>query len=744
VSPPTASGATDVPYPEGGEGDAIVVLELVVDRRGGVAAAHAVAGSAPFASAAERAARDWTFVPAMRDGSPVAARVRFELHFHAPRVVPNPPREVPVAPLATAAASSRPTFAPVQEVRVNGAHREPGSVRITRAEVREIAGAFNDPLRAIEILPGVAPVENGSPYYFIRGAPPGNSGYFVDGLRVPLLFHIGVGPSVIHPGLIDHVDFYPGAAPAGFGRFAGGIVNAVLTPPADHFRAEAELRVFDAGALVEAPYDRGQGTVLAAARYAYPGPILSAVSPSIGVGYWDYQSRATLHVTDRDQIGVLLFGSHDEFAKADDQTGALREVLASDFHRIDLRYDRALGALDHLRIATTLGWSSQGAQPVYVNDTMLGVRVEADARLSNSLAIRGGADVQVDDYGAEQGSPSSPGPPPPTDALPPPRNLSGGLHMDLVWHPISAVEVVSGVRLDGYRSTRSASPAMPGSTSGLVPAVDPRLAVRVRVAPAVAWLSSFGMAHEFPQLRVGTAPGDAVALPGFAAEKATLQTAVEGSEGLEAKLPGALTLTTAAFASTTYGMTDLTTPCAIDASGATPRYDCNDQTARGRAYGLELSLSRPLTEHLSANVSYTLSRTTREAPAPGSSRPIESLSPYDRTHVVSAAGAYDLGARWRAGARFTHYSGHPYSLAVDAPPDGQHRFAAFYRLDIRVEKRWRLGRDGSIAFVVEAQNVTLSRDGGNVHCTSGSNGTSCVVFPSGAVALPSVGVEAFF
>ncbi len=58
-------------------------------------------------------------------------------------------------------------------------------------------GVLDDPYRAIEVQPGVTPAATGIPYYFIRGSPPGNIGYFFDGVDVPLLFHAGGGPSVI-------------------------------------------------------------------------------------------------------------------------------------------------------------------------------------------------------------------------------------------------------------------------------------------------------------------------------------------------------------------------------------------------------------------------------------------------------------------------------------------------------------------------------------------------------------------
>jgi len=150
----------------------------------------------------------------------------------------------------------------IQEVYVRGQHVEPSrTVSLSRAEVREIPGTFGDPFRAIEMMPGVTPVVSGLPFFFVRGAPPGNVGYFLDGVRVPLLFHVGAGPSVVHPAIIDHVDLYPGGYPARFGRFAGGIVSGEMTAPRPQTHGEFNLRAFDAGAWAETPFAGGRGTV---------------------------------------------------------------------------------------------------------------------------------------------------------------------------------------------------------------------------------------------------------------------------------------------------------------------------------------------------------------------------------------------------------------------------------------------------------------------------------------------------
>ena len=117
------------------------------------------------------------------------------------------------------------------EVTVVGTRREGGEITLSKSDVREMPGAFGDAFRAIEVLPGVTPLASGVPYFYVRGAPPNNAGYYIDGVRVPMLFHLGLAQSVIHPGLIEHVDFFPSATPARYGGFAGAVI-AGQTPRA--------------------------------------------------------------------------------------------------------------------------------------------------------------------------------------------------------------------------------------------------------------------------------------------------------------------------------------------------------------------------------------------------------------------------------------------------------------------------------------------------------------------------------
>ena len=510
-----------------------------------------------------------------------------------------------------------------------------------------IPGGLGDSLRAISALPGVSPMRGGTPYLYVRGAPPWNTGYLIDGVRVPLLFHAGVASSVIGSALVRSVDFYPSAVPARYGGFAGGVIEESTTPPADHTHATVSAKLYEASALVESPLAEQRGTALAAARYGYPGLVLAIVSPAESIGYWDYQARATWALGQRDCVGLLAFGSHDHAA----ENGS--ETLASDFHRLDLRYEHEFGDAARLRVATTAGWSLAGASPAYVSDWMWTARVEAEAPAGTSVLLRTGAQLQLDAYAPWHGARASALP---DSANPPPRNLMAGGYFDLVWRASPVVEVTPGVRLDAYRSIR-ADP----SASGTVPTAEPRLGVRLKITRSVAWLSSIALAHQYPQLRVGDSPA-ALAIPGFPRGDVRLQTSGQIAEGVEIDLPAKATLVATGFASATHDATDLPGTCYEQSTGSRampgpPVYLCADQRTNSVAYGVEGLLRRPLTERITGWLSYALSRTIERFTQAGSAGTI--LSPFDRTHVLSAIGAYDLGAGWRAGARFLFYSGTP-------------------------------------------------------------------------------------
>lgn len=711
VLPPRLRSSADVPYPEKAHGDTVVVLILTISAEGKVEDVRTDSDIEPFVSAAVKAARTWEFEPAHREGRAVASRIRFEVSFHEPP--PPPPEErAPAAPEGAqpAKAPPKPAEAPL-EVTVKGARPAPGATSIGRAEVRQLPGAFGDPFRALDALPGVTPIVSGLPFFYVRGAPPGNIGYFIDGVRVPYLFHAGAGPAVIHPAMVESVELHPGGYPAQFGRFSGGIVSALSTEPRPDLHGEANIRIFDAGAFVESGFDNGRGTALVGGRYSYTAAILSLIAGDTRLDYRDYQARISYDVTPNDRLSFFTFGAFDLVAQT---TNGIESVLfGAEFYRGDLRYDHRFGPDTTVRVAATVGFDQNRipGQPRNSTDTSGGPRIEVQHHVNDKVTVRGGADAMVDAYRADAQPYADPDDPTAKqfNALFPPRDdLTIGAWADVVWKQ-NIWEVVPGLRADLYRSSGAQAVG-----------IDPRISSRIEVAPKVHVIHTFGVAHQPPSFLIP--------VPGLAIGnlKGGLQESLQSSAGVEVALPEEFTATLTGFDNVFRNMSDT-----LGASRS-PNEDnaFKDLRSLGSAVGAEVYVRRKLTKRLGGYVSYTLSRSTRSV---GSEH---FLSTFDRTHVANAAVAFDLGRNWRAGTRFTFYTGTPIvppgGNGLIAPPRSldPERDPSFYRIDLRLEKRWYFTRPRNywLAFVAEIMNATLHKE-----TLQGQE--------IGPVTIPSIGVE---
>ena len=147
-----------------------------------------------------------------------------------------------------------------------------------------------------------------------------------------------------------------------------------------------------------APWNGGRGTVAVAARYSYTGALFSVLQAQNTLRYGDYQLRAD-HPVAGGQATAFAFGSLDELGWLNyDQ----QEYGALQFHRLDLRWRRALGG-GRLLVANTLGadWSRSTLfdRPI----RMRAVSDRAAARLRTQLRPRrspAGGDANAQDFQA--------------------------------------------------------------------------------------------------------------------------------------------------------------------------------------------------------------------------------------------------------------------------------------------------------------------------------------------------------
>lgn len=687
-----------------------VVVELTIDRQGKIVAASLVSGEEPFASAALNEAPNWTFRPARRDNQPIESKIYFLVTFSPPPTQAEETVESqtkaesePVAAHPSSQSGSAEMNGEVlEEVVVMGNLKDPGSTVITRQEVNHIAGAFGDPLRAIESMPGVTPIASGLPLFFVRGAPPGNVGYFIDGIRVPLLYHAFLGPSVLHPAMIKSVELNRGPMPTRFGRFAGASVEAALEPVND-YKAEANVRLIDVGAFAQSRFAKDRGYVQLSGRYSYTALLISLFSPGTRLDYWDYQVRAGYALGNRDELSVMGLG-------ANDYVGTNGEVVGgTEYHRVDTRWDHQFSSKDHLRTAVTWGKDRTQSSVGSIKDDLWGARLNFE-HTAKSYQIRSGTDIWIDQYEL-QIDPAVAEPENYLALFPTRTDVTGGAFADVVFSASDNIVVIPGVRFDHYTSL--------GKT---LFSVDPRVSVVVNVTKRLTATHSVGTAHQTPNF-VPNVPGAQVGgLSGG------LQRSLQAAAQYEYEFPFNLSTSLAFYINGTQQLTDpigLGQSFSIDETSAEKR-------SLGRAYGMELYIKRPLTRRLSGFVSYTLSTSRRSFDR------ITTRPGYDRPHVLNLALSYDFGWNLRASMKLALASGVPgRRTTLDGFVFDQSRSTPYVRLDAKIEKRFIVSDTLNWGISLEALNATYS---GNV--TSRTCGPAgCTNHGTAPITLPSLGAD---
>lgn len=574
-------------------------------------------------------------------------------------------------------------------------------------ELTSVPGTSGDPLKAIDVLPGVARTSEGDP--ILRGAGQHESAVFIDGASVPFLYHFGGVRSVIHPRLVERVEVYPGNFSVRYGRATGGIVEARMRDPrADGLHGEIELSLLDSSALIEGRIAEGLGFE-AAARRSNIDFIFENFVPEdsfdvvVAPLYWDYQGALSYAPDDSARWRLSFVGSRDEarlaFADPSAESAALRGSVGGsiEFHRVQLAYtDRYGEVAQSVQIHAGTQHLEQEVGPnseSYFDVFDFGGRAEWELPLGEAFTLIAGVDVEASAFtGAYRGgaAPSQEG------NLDTPENVSDWITIDrtsfLLLNPAAYVEarlfpvrrllLIPGLRVDYYHQNEAAT-------------LNPRLSQRYDLTDRVTLKSGVGWFSQPPEYYE--------AVPGVGNPRIRPYHALHVSAGSELRLSDALSLDIEGFYKHVIERV-VSTP-----NSAPPGF-VND--GRGRVVGLELGGRYGSDDGLSAQMAYTLSRSERQDRDEG-----WRLFDSDQTHVLSAALGYELGSGWHAGARFRYVTGNPvtpvlgsfYDAGADLyfPLYGAHNSArdpAFQQLDLRIEKTIGIG-DGRLTLYLDVQNV---------------------------------------
>ncbi|MEC9073051.1 MAG: TonB-dependent receptor, partial [Myxococcota bacterium] len=524
-----------------------------------------------------------------------------------------------------------------------------------------IPGGSGDPVRVIEVMPGVAHVSGAGPtagQIVVRGSAPEDTKYFVDGLPSPQLYHFGNLYSIFQEPYIEDIDFRAGGFSAEYGDATGGILNLTLAPvPMDgpHFRGD--VNVYHTSVMASTPVS-DKWAVSAGVRRSYFDAFLGSILESSGAGaslvaapvYYDYQARADYNPSPNSRLKLFVYGSDDtlaidfaEPAASDPQTtgfGVGRKV-----HQIQASWRHVVNP--NLVVGAGLISGYQGLNFNIGPERNFNLRVcplvaqgDAEYRLNKKLKFRGGLLSSTQSYGVS-------------------LDLSRQVKEGQVNLPTASQEQFSidvdgfQFRADGWAEVRYEPTRDIGMILGARAAswfggfndlaLEPRTNLYWEVVEGTRLTLGAGINHQAP-------------FPDETAEEIgnpdlEVESAIYGVMGVKQNVADVLTLDVQLFAKR---LSNLVSPTTFDPANLDQvPYD---NAGEGRVLGAEL-LARLSLDRVTAWLTYTLSRSVR-TDRPGEP---ERLFSYDQTHVLSLVSAVILGAGWKTGLRMRYSTGNPYT-----------------------------------------------------------------------------------
>jgi TonB family protein len=598
---------------------------------------------------------------------------------------------------------------------------------VSRAELQKIPGTFGDPIRSIQNLPGLARPPFSSGALIVRGAAPDQTLTFLDGVPVPLIFHLGGGPSVVNAEFLDRIDFYPGGFGARYGRALGGILDVrTRKGAADTLHGSAKVDVLDAGFFLESPVAENV-SVAAAARRSYIDVLLPLFLSDDEDGgslvvvprYWDYQVRVDVGPQEAPAGGApqntfyaMAFGSDDILRLVATGGARNREVnldVHTLFHRVKgnwtYRHGKVTSALSPF-LGYDLGRITFGATRINSDIYTAGLREDVEIQWTPQLTLRAGLDFQFQHIYFNGEFPTLrnqyigfPGAEPQAETQSLLRHvnaadLAGYLETDI---KLGRFTVTPGLR------------ASAGRTYGQnLSAVEPRLWLKYKLSPRTEAKASVGLYTQAPQ------PANFEPAP-LGNPLLSYERAFQSSVGIERKITEDINLDVTAFFNRRYDL--VVSPGVLVPGQIRPGFG---NGGLSRDFGIEVLARHEVTRNFFGWLAYTWSRSfERETLDPTDEEYFYHRNRFDQTHILTLIGSYRFSGGYELGARFRYVTGRPRTALVYAGDQYRvdsnqyfrtaggflaSRLPSFHQLDIRFEKSWAF-QSWTLSAYLDVQNV---------------------------------------
>lgn len=218
---------------------------------------------------------------------------------------------------------------------------EPVSVvKFSYEEIRRSPGGFEDVVRTLAVLPGVAQADAGRNDLLVRGGAPSENLYIVDGYEVPNINHFGTqgatgGPlSYINLDFVKETSFSTGGFPVLYGDKLSSVLSIDLRKGRnDRFGGKATISASQFGLNLEGPISGENSSFIFSARRSYLDFIFKAAGFSFVPEYYDLLTKADFQFNNNYSLSYLFVGAFDNvkwFNDSPDKVFNNSRVLGSD------------------------------------------------------------------------------------------------------------------------------------------------------------------------------------------------------------------------------------------------------------------------------------------------------------------------------------------------------------------------------------------------------------------------------
>jgi hypothetical protein len=218
----------------------------------------------------------------------------------------------------------------------------PSALLLEGNDAKNLAGVLaDDPLRAVQSLPGVTANDDFDARFNIRGADYSRIGVYVDGILLHMPFHTVEGvqatgsATAFNGDMLESLELHEGAWPVLFQDRTAGALDVRTR---EGSRTSTSVRVTasasNAGVMAEGPVGK-RGSWLAGARKSYLQYILQRTStdPSIAFGLEDVQGRLSYNLTPSHNLSLNLLESFSGLDRSSAQSKlGINSLMTAGYH----------------------------------------------------------------------------------------------------------------------------------------------------------------------------------------------------------------------------------------------------------------------------------------------------------------------------------------------------------------------------------------------------------------------------